>query len=268
MKAILSILLVISTLVGCAKKIPVAPIDTIPGTGTVNNNTNTGATTGGTINPEPVPPTIPATPAAPDNSLTYLALGDSYTIGESVSADQSFPFQLTAQLNAQFKVATPKIIATTGWNTLNLIYGINDSGVTTKTYDFVTLLIGVNDQYQGMSVEDYRSRFTTLVNIAIRFAHGDKNKVFVISIPDYSVTPYVSGNTTGTLDRIAQEIKAFNGINKVESDKAGVNYLNITDISQDAANDRSLLAPDGLHPSGKMYGLWVQRLYPLVKSKL
>ncbi|MBC7399874.1 MAG: SGNH/GDSL hydrolase family protein [Mucilaginibacter sp.] len=255
MKGVVSILLIISALTGCAKKIPVVLTDTTAVTGTGNSSTNAGNTTGS-----------PATSS--DGSLTYLALGDSYTIGESVTQDQSFPYQLTAQLNTQLKVAAPTIIATTGWTTLDLINGINNSGATTKMYNFVTLLIGVNDQYQGMSQEAFRSRFIALLNTAIKFANGDKNRVFVISIPDYSVTPYVSGNNTETLTRIALEINAFNGVSKVESDKVGVNYINITDISQQAANDRSLLAPDGLHPSAKMYSLWVQRLVPLVKSKL
>jgi lysophospholipase L1-like esterase len=204
-------------------------------------------------------------PAQDTGALTYLALGDSYTIGQSVSQDQSFPYQLTAQLNQQSKVNAPNIVAVTGWTTNNLINGINNSGLTSSTYDFVTLLIGVNDQYQGVSQDSYRARFIALLNTAMKFAKGNKNRVFVISIPDYSVTPYAAGSNT---DAIAKEIDQFNAINKAESDKAGVNYLNITDISRQAATDGTLLAPDGLHPSGKMYGLWVQRLFPLVKSKI
>ena len=204
-------------------------------------------------------------PESNASAFTYLALGDSYTIGESVAQDQSFPYQLTAQLNAQTKVNAPDIIAVTGWTTNNLITGINNSGLTNNTYDFVTLLIGVNDQYQGLSQDSYRTRFVTLLNTAIKFAKGNKTRVFVISIPDYSVTPYASGSNT---EVIAKEIDQFNAINKDESDKAGVNYLNITDISRQAATDGTLLAPDGLHPSGKMYGLWVQRLAPIVKTQL
>lgn len=204
-------------------------------------------------------------PVSDSGTLTYLALGDSYTIGESVSQDQSFPYQLTAQLNTQTKVNAPNIVAVTGWTTNDLINGINNSGLTNNTYDFVTLLIGVNDQYQGLSQDSYRTRFVTLLNTAIKFAKGNKTRVFAISIPDYSVTPYASGSNIAV---IAKEIDQFNAINKDESDKAGVNYLNITDISRQAATDGTLLAPDGLHPSGKMYGLWMQRLAPVVKTQL
>ncbi len=206
-------------------------------------------------------------PEAADSTaaLTYLALGDSYTIGESVPQSQSFPYQLTAQLNTQTKVNAPDIVAVTGWTTNNLINGINNSGLTNNTYDFVTLLIGVNDQYKGLSQDSYRDRFVILLNTAIKFAKGNKTNVFVISIPDYSVTHYAAGSNTAM---IAKEIDEFNAINKAESDKAGVNYLNITDISRQAATDPSLLANDGLHPSGKMYGLWVKKLALMVKTQL
>jgi lysophospholipase L1-like esterase len=173
-------------------------------------------------------------PESNASALTYLALGDSYTIGESVAQDQSFPYQLTAQLNAQTKVNAPDIIAVTGWTTNNLINGINNSGLTNNTYDFVTLLIGVNDQYQGLSQDSYKTRFVTLLNTAIKFAKGNKTRVFVISIPDYSVTPYAAGSNTA---QIATEIDQFNAINKTESDKVGVHYVNITDISRQAVSD-------------------------------
>jgi lysophospholipase L1-like esterase len=195
----------------------------------------------------------------------YLALGDSYTIGQSVSASESFPYQLKAQLYQKgFSVTDPKIIAVTGWTTTDLTNAINQARLTTK-YDIVTLLIGVNNQFQGMSQSDYRTQFVQLLNTSISFANGNKLHVFVISIPDYSVTPFASGSDK---TKIATEIDQFNAINRDESTKAGVNYLNITDISRMAATDPTLITYDGLHPSGKMYGLWMDRLSPMVAAQL
>jgi len=238
MSEFFSALLILSALSGCAKKAPVQ---------------SAGDKTDAIVK---------------SDSLKYLALGDSYTIGQSVPLNQSFPYQLTAQLNTKLKLSAPTIIATTGWTTNDLITGITNSGLTAQTYDLVTLLIGVNDQFQGISQNTYRSNFIALLNTAIRFAGGNKAKVFIISIPDYSVTPFAGYNSAGQLLQIAKEIDEFNTINKTESANANVNYLDITDISRRAASDGSLLAPDGLHPSAKMYGLWIERLLPLVKSKL
>jgi len=199
------------------------------------------------------------------NTLHYLALGDSYTIGQSVDLSQSFPFQLKATLMSQgYTVADPKIIATTGWTTTDLVNAITQANLAQK-YDFVTLLIGVNNQYQGKSQTQYRTEFVQLLNTAIAFANGNKQRVFVLSIPDYSVTPFAQGSD---LAKIASEIDQFNAINLYESTNAGVNYLNITDISRQAAFDPSLIALDYLHPSAKMYGLWVARLAPQVIKSL
>jgi lysophospholipase L1-like esterase len=199
------------------------------------------------------------------DSLTYLALGDSYTIGQSVPPAESFPFQLAAQLNGKdLKVKTPKIIATTGWITDQLIAAINNSDILNKKYDFVTLLIGVNDQFGGYSQANYRTKFVQVLNTAITFANGDKSRVFVLSIPDYGVTPFAGGNDVV----IGPQIDQFNAINKDESARAGVNYVDITDISRLAANSPVLIANDGLHPSGSMYELWVNRLGPLVAASL
>jgi len=199
------------------------------------------------------------------DSLTYLALGDSYTIGEAVLQSQSFPYQLGSGLTfASVPVAHPTIIATTGWTTDNLINAIANSGTGNKKYDFVTLLIGVNDQFQGLSQNNYQVKFAQVLNTAISFANGDTSRVFVLSIPDYGVTPFAGGNDSV----IGPQIDQFNAINKAESMKAGVHYLDITGISRQAATDPSLIAPDGLHPSGKMYGLWVQKLEPLIAARL
>jgi len=200
------------------------------------------------------------------DTLTYLALGDSYTVGESLSPDQSFPYQLARSLTADsVRVGTPTIIATTGWTTEDLLDAITASDIHNKTYDLVTVLIGVNDQYQGLTLSNYRVEFKKLLDTAINFAKGDKSRVFVLSIPDWGVTPYANGQYK---KNIAPEIDRFNAINKAESEKAGTHYLDITPMSRQIKTDTSLLAIDQLHPSGKMYGMWVNKLAPMVKARL
>jgi len=195
----------------------------------------------------------------------YLALGDSYTIGQSVSPGDSYPVQLTNFLiRSGFHVPDPTIIAVTGWTTDDLIAGIAGSNITNNKYDIVTLLIGVNDQYDGLTQEHYRANFIHLLHTAINFARADSTRVFVLSIPDYGVTPF--GKSRQSF--ISPEIDQFNTINKQESLNAGVNYLNITGISREAATDLSLVADDGLHPSGKMYTLWINQLGPMVVNRL
>jgi lysophospholipase L1-like esterase len=199
------------------------------------------------------------------NALHYLALGDSYTIGESVPADQSYPNLLASALIAQkHPVTSPTIIAVTGWTTDNLIDAIAQAGLTGKKYDLVMLLIGVNDQYQHLSQDNYKIKFKQVLNTAINFAGGNKSHVFVLSIPDWGVTPFAAGQ--GSL--ISPQIDQFNTINKQISTAAGVNYLDITPISRKAANDQDLVAGDGLHPSAKMYREWVKLLEPMVAEKL
>ncbi|ASU36010.1 hypothetical protein MuYL_4125 [Mucilaginibacter xinganensis] len=232
-------MIAITTLAGCTKKAavsaPVAAIDT----------TTTK------------PMTTPA---------TYLALGDSYTIGQSVPQAESFPYQLVNLLNSfMLDVQPPDIIAITGWTTDDLINAISRSTFKDKQYDFVTLLIGVNDQYQNQSKDNYRTKFAQVLQTAIKFAKGDSSRVFVLSIPDWGVTPFAGGRDS----IIGPDIDQFNAINREETAKAHVkNYIDITAISRLAAADLSLIAPDGLHPSGKMYLQWVQALEPSVKARL
>ena len=207
---------------------------------------------------------MPITPK--DITKTYLALGDSYTIGEAVPGTESYPYMLVQRLNQQglnFSYP-PKVIATTGWTTDNLINAIAQSGLEGKTYDMVTLLIGVNDQYQGLSQDNYRVKFKQVLESAIAFAGGNKSHVFVLSIPDWGVTPFAGGKEA----EVGPLIDQFNGINRSISEAEGVNYLDITGISRQAATEPDLIANDGLHPSGKMYGLWVDQLAPLVVAKL
>lgn len=199
--------------------------------------------------------------------FTYLALGDSYTIGEAVQQNESFPYQLKDLLvKNSFNVETPKIIAKTGWTTDELQNAIVQAKVTQK-YDFVTLLIGVNNQYRGYSLETYKKEFSELLETAIGFADGKKTRVFVVSIPDWGATPF-GKNTFKSPEAIAKEIDAFNAAAEQISTSAGVSFTNITPYSRVAKNDPSLVANDGLHPSGKMYANWASSLESKISSVL
>lgn len=197
--------------------------------------------------------------------LSYLALGDSYTIGESVAQNLSFPFQLSNLLTNQgVKVADPKIIATTGWTTDELQAAIKSAAITAK-YDIVTLLIGVNNQYRGNAITTYREEFKDLLQTAVTFAGGNIKHVFVVSIPDWGATPFGRQSGRGQ-EAIGKDIDAFNAVNKEETSKLGISYTDITPESKNAATDLSLVASDGLHPSGKMYKEWVDLLAPSVSK--
>ncbi|MFL9484050.1 SGNH/GDSL hydrolase family protein [Chitinophagaceae bacterium LWZ2-11] len=194
-------------------------------------------------------------------NYSFLALGDSYTIGQSVSDQERFPAQTVAGLSAHGYTNTSlHYIATTGWTTANLIAAIN-AQQPLGTYNMVTLLIGVNDQYQGVDTGSYAVRFTQLLQTSIQLAGNKSNRVFVLSIPDYSVTPFARSSDTA---RIRLQLAQFNAINKRITASYNVSYTDITPSSRDALNDPSLIAPDGLHPSGKMYGSWVSLLLPSV----
>lgn len=203
-------------------------------------------------------------PAPTDPSAkTYLALGDSYTIGQSVSETERFPNQAVSQLRAlNIKINDPKIIATTGWTTKNLIDALN-ANTPANNFDVVSLLIGVNNQYQGRSIDEYKTEFTLLLNGAIQYAGNKPTHVFVLSIPDYSVTPFASGSDRA---KIAAEIDQFNSANTTISFQLGVNYLDITRISRET--DPALIAGDGLHPSGKQYKRWADLLVPIMQHVL
>jgi lysophospholipase L1-like esterase len=181
----------------------------------------------------------------------YLALGDSYTIGESVAENERWPHQLAQRLN----IPTPKIIATTGWRTDELKGAINSAGLKNE-YDLVSLLIGVNNQYQGKSAAQYEIEFEDLLKTAIQLAKGKSKNVFVVSIPDYGYTPFGKPKQ----ETITPQIDEFNQINKRIADKYKIVYFNITDISRKGLDDPTLVAGDGLHPSGKMYTLWVAEI--------
>jgi lysophospholipase L1-like esterase len=196
---------------------------------------------------------------------TYLALGDSYTIGEKVEARQNFPNQVVVLLKEKGLVfQQPKIIAQTGWTTDELEAGIKKANLL-RHYDFVTLLIGVNNQYRGKKVVDYIPEFESLLKQAIQFAGGDTSHVIVLSIPDWGANPFAEGR-----DRIeiAREIDEYNAANDLIAAKYKVHYINITKSTREAANDASLLTADGLHPSGKEYAKWSKEVAEYIQEKL
>jgi lysophospholipase L1-like esterase len=182
---------------------------------------------------------------------TFLALGDSYTIGESVVEKDRWSMYLIDLLKDDFTITKHDIIARTGWTTEELTQAIADSK-NTNLYDMVSLLIGVNNQYRGQSIEKYRTEFRELLQISAKFAHGDFKKVFVLSIPDYGVTPYA---TSRNPEKIGKEIDEFNAVAKDECRKVGVPFLDITTITRDHT-DAAYFASDQLHFSGKMHELW------------
>lgn len=198
----------------------------------------------------------------PDATKTFrfLALGDSYTIGESVSTSERWPVQLAARLTEKGINTELNMIARTGWTTIELWNAIRQNPPQ-GTYDLVTLLIGVNDEYRGGSTAQYRQDFRFLLGKAIHYAANDPRHVIVLSIPDWGVTPYAKTDTRPAT-QISAEIDAFNAINKDEAQKAGVRYVDGTPISRQAPKDRTLIAADGLHPSGKMYATWVALTLP------
>lgn len=192
-------------------------------------------------------------------TFRYLALGDSYTIGESVAETERFPNQLAALLANEGLIVDVKIIARTGWTTDELWQGVQAETIE-PPYDMVSLLIGVNNQYRGRDIEEYREGFVFLLNKAIEYAGGDVKRVIVFSIPDWGVTPFAAGRNA---TQIAAEIDAFNQVNFEETQKAGAHYIDATPVSRKAKDDPSLVAGDGLHPSGKMYTEWAKSALPV-----
>ena len=194
-------------------------------------------------------------------TLRYLALGDSYTIGESVAESERWPVYLAARLASEgYSIETPKIIAKTGWRTDQLQEAIESDLQARGDWDLVSLLIGVNNQYQGKTVESYEIEFNRLVQMALKLAGGNAEKVFIVSIPDYGKTPFGAAKAT----QIAKELKAYNKMNKAIAKKYEIQYFNITPISEEAKNDPELVAEDKLHPSGKMYKAWVDMMFTKV----
>ena len=199
------------------------------------------------------------------SNFTYLALGDSYTIGESVPEEHRFPVQAARLLAAEgITLAAPRIIAKTGWTTDELEAAINEAAIT-DTFSIVTLLIGVNNQYRGLSIAEYKTAFTRLLKQAIQFAGGHSDRVVVLSIPDWGVVPFAEGRDR---EQIANEIDAFNAANRTIAKKFRVHYLDITTDSRGAADDPSLVASDGLHYSGKEMAIWASKLAGIMRAIL
>lgn len=200
-----------------------------------------------------LPTTTPPPPPTTAEPIRYLALGDSYTIGQSVAEAERYPNQLADSLRQMgFEVENPTIVAKTGWTTDELAQGIENANISNEKYDLVSLLIGVNNQYRGRPVSSYRPEFTELLSQAIAFAGGDTSRVFVVSIPDYAYTPFGNGSPS-----ISQGIDEYNAANREIAEQFGVRYFDITPISRQGLAEPSLVAGDGLHPSGEQYARWV-----------
>ena len=209
----------------------------------------------------------PAITPPADGALRYLALGDSYTIGEAVQPEDRWPVRLVDALRTRgLSIADPTIIAKTGWTTDELSAAI-DAADPQGPYDLVSLLIGVNNQYRGGSLDQYRTEFRALLNRAIAFAGGEPERVFVVSIPDWGVTPFAAEDMRSA-EEIGARIDAFNAVGQEETRQAGVAFVDITPYSRTAAADRSLVAEDDLHPSGSMYAGWTEHVLPVVADML
>jgi lysophospholipase L1-like esterase len=201
--------------------------------------------------------------AMSQKNMSYLALGDSYTIGEGVPLYESYPYQAVQILRKKgLNMLAPEIVAKTGWTTDELQTAINTAKFL-PLYDLVTLLIGVNNQYRGKSAEVYAEDFETLLKQAIAFAGNDKGRVVVLSIPDWGATPFAEGRDRA---KITAEIDAFNVINRKISSKYKVHYIDITPGTRLAAQDPTLVTKDKLHPSGKEYAKWAEKLAKIVAT--
>jgi len=199
------------------------------------------------------------------DKLKYLALGDSYTIGESVDVTLRFPVQIADSLEKRgYRLENPRIIAVTGWTTSDLKAGIKTANPQ-GPYDLVSLLIGVNNQYRGMDINIYRKEFGELIDQSIYFAGNDTGRVIVLSIPDWGVTPFASDRDR---EKIAREIDQYNAINKEITLSKGIIWIDVTGISRLADKDATLIAGDRLHPSGKMYTEWVRLAVPEIVKML
>ena len=203
--------------------------------------------------------------ASPAAEVRLLALGDSYTIGEGVATEDRWPMQLAALLRTHgLHVAEPKIIARTGWTTDELAAAIANTDVKER-HDLVTVQIGVNNQFRGRSVDEYRAQFGALLARAIGLAGGRAGHVIVVSIPDWGQTPFAARRNRG---RIGLDIDAFNAVNRDEAARSGSRYVDITTISRRAADEADLVVADKLHPSARMYAEWVRAIAPTAIAAL
>jgi lysophospholipase L1-like esterase len=197
---------------------------------------------------------------------TYLALGDSYTIGEGILREENFPNQTVALLNktadGSYAFAAPAIIATTGWTTDELDKAVDEAKIS-KHYDFVSLLIGVNNQYRGRPVKNFEIEFEHLLQRAIQFANNKHRHVFVLSIPDWGVTPFAEGRDS---KKIGEEIDAYNAVCKMTAEKFNTHFIDITTAQRVDGDKEEFLAVDKLHPSGKEYAKWATKCFETISQ--
>lgn len=213
--------------------------------------------------PQETPASLPTLEPAPMTPIRYLALGDSYTIGEKVAEKDCWPNQLAELLSPHLgesrRGVEVTIIARTGWTVDELWQGIQVNPPS-GAYDMVSLLIGVNDQYRGYPVDGYREDFRFMLGKAVEYAGGDPKRVIVLSIPDWGFTPFAATRDT---EPISQQIDEFNAVNLEETEAVGAHYVDVTIISRMAMDDFDLITGDRLHPSGKMYAMWAEKTLPI-----
>lgn len=200
---------------------------------------------------------------------SYLALGDSYTIGESLDLSENFPNLTVALLNKEEDIHfdPPKIIATTGWTTDELQAGIREAAIDDTEFDFVSLLIGVNNQYRNRPLDEYGVQFEELLNKAIHFAGKRNDRVIVVSIPDWGVTPFAKEKGVDP-NKVQEEIDAFNNKNKSIAIRHNVHYIDITFSTRFHGTQEEYLAKDGLHYSVLEYKIWAERLAAVIKEQI
>jgi len=197
---------------------------------------------------------------------TYLALGDSYTIGEGLDIEDSWPYQLQNLLNKKgFSIEQPKIIAKTGWRTDELIEAIQEQTKDDKQYDIVSLLIGVNNQYQNKPLSQYKKEFQVLLDIAISKCKHKNQGVFVVSIPDYGVTPFAKEKDK---TQAIKDLKQYNAFAKTQCQKHDVAFYDITHLSARLSASDDMLISDRLHPNAKQYLAWINVFLPQLVQQL
>lgn len=197
---------------------------------------------------------------------TYLALGDSYTIGEGLDIKQSWPYQLQNLLNEKgFNIKQPKIIAKTGWRTDELIEAIQEQIKDEKQYNMVSLLIGVNNQYQNKPLSQYKKEFKDLLKTAISKCKQDNKGVFVVSIPDYGVTPFAKEKDK---TKAIEDLKQYNAFAKTQCQKNDVAFYDITELSAKLSQSKTMLINDHLHPNAEQYKAWTESFLPQLVQQL
>lgn len=208
-----------------------------------------------------------STESESNKKLTYLALGDSYTIGEGVDEKDRYPFQLVGKFNktAKFAFEAPQIIAKTGWTVDELEAGINASQTNEQGYDLVTLLIGVNNQYRGKPVAEFEKEFDAILRRAIAFARGKNDHVIVVSIPDWGVTPFAV-NRGSDQAKVAAEIDEYNSVKTAVCSKYGVEFVEITEDYRQIGAKPRMVVEDQLHPSGLVYARWTEKIFKIANQ--